>query len=150
MSESRILVRLLQMYFPWNWEFGSALSKLRNFGGWGLNTPNPPLVRHWCRACAGLTQRRIMKTLSLARFRRSVVPPCSRTAWPWRLRSTGLYGNVSNILPIATTYTYHKLWTLKAFVFDKHADRHTLYKILFKADNLLNNHIKYVNEIVSD
>ena len=42
MSESRILVRLLRMYFPWNWEFGSALSKLRNFGG-GLNTPNPPL-----------------------------------------------------------------------------------------------------------
>ena len=33
-----------------------------------------------CRACAGLTQRRIMKTLSLPRFRRSVVPPCSWTA----------------------------------------------------------------------
>ena len=42
MSESRILVRLLQMYFPRNWEFGSALSKLRNFGRGGLNTPNPP------------------------------------------------------------------------------------------------------------
>jgi hypothetical protein len=33
MSETRILIRLLQMYFPRNWEFGSALSKLRNFGG---------------------------------------------------------------------------------------------------------------------
>jgi hypothetical protein len=33
---------LLRMYFPWNCEFGSALSKLRNFGG-GLNTPNPTL-----------------------------------------------------------------------------------------------------------
>jgi hypothetical protein len=32
---------LLRMYFPRNWEFGSALPKLRNFGG-GLNTPNPP------------------------------------------------------------------------------------------------------------
>ena len=41
MSESRNLVRLLRMYFPQNWEFGSALSKLRNFGG-GLNTPIPP------------------------------------------------------------------------------------------------------------
>jgi hypothetical protein len=34
MSESRIVIRLLRMYLPWNWEFGSALSKLRNFGGW--------------------------------------------------------------------------------------------------------------------
>ena len=40
-SESCILVRLLRMYFPRNWEFGSDLSKLRNFGG-GLNTPTPP------------------------------------------------------------------------------------------------------------
>jgi hypothetical protein len=29
------------MYFPRNWEFGSALSKLRNFEG-GLNPPNTP------------------------------------------------------------------------------------------------------------
>jgi hypothetical protein len=33
MSETRILIRLLRLYFPRNWEFGSALSKLRNFGG---------------------------------------------------------------------------------------------------------------------
>jgi hypothetical protein len=32
MSKTRILIRLLRVYFPWNWEFGSALSKLRNFG----------------------------------------------------------------------------------------------------------------------
>ena len=44
MSESRILVRLLRMYFPRNWEFGSALSKRRNFGGWGVvEHPTPPL-----------------------------------------------------------------------------------------------------------
>jgi hypothetical protein len=30
------------MYFPRNWEFGSALSKLQNFGGGGLNPPKPP------------------------------------------------------------------------------------------------------------
>jgi hypothetical protein len=37
----------LRMYFPWNSEFGSALSKLRNFGG-GFEHPNPsPSVRHW-------------------------------------------------------------------------------------------------------
>ena len=42
MSKSRILVWLLRMYFPRNWEFGSALSKLRNLGGFEpppLGTP---------------------------------------------------------------------------------------------------------------
>jgi hypothetical protein len=33
MSLTCTLVRLLQMYFPQNWEFGSALSKLQNFRG---------------------------------------------------------------------------------------------------------------------
>jgi hypothetical protein len=42
MSETCILIRLFQMYFPQNWEFGSALSKLRNFGGRGFATPPPP------------------------------------------------------------------------------------------------------------
>jgi hypothetical protein len=36
MSEIRILIRLLRMCFPRNREFGSALSKLRNFLGGGL------------------------------------------------------------------------------------------------------------------
>jgi hypothetical protein len=31
MSETNILIMLLRMYFPSNWEFGSALSKLRNY-----------------------------------------------------------------------------------------------------------------------
>ena len=31
-----------------NWvEFGMILEGLRNFGGGGLNNPNPPSVRHW-------------------------------------------------------------------------------------------------------
>jgi hypothetical protein len=29
------------MYFPWNWEFGSAFSKLRGGGEW-FRTPEPP------------------------------------------------------------------------------------------------------------
>jgi hypothetical protein len=40
MNETHILIRLLQMYIPWNWEFGSALATLQNFGE-GLNPPNP-------------------------------------------------------------------------------------------------------------
>jgi hypothetical protein len=58
MSKIRILIRLLRMYFPRNWEFVSAPSKLRNFGeASGLNTsPPPPPVRqqdpitNWSRA----------------------------------------------------------------------------------------------------
>jgi hypothetical protein len=35
MHETNILIMLLRMYIPVNWEFGSALIKLRNFGrGW--------------------------------------------------------------------------------------------------------------------
>jgi hypothetical protein len=33
MSEPYILFRFLRIYFPRTWEFGSALTKLRNFGG---------------------------------------------------------------------------------------------------------------------
>jgi hypothetical protein len=33
MNETHILIRLLRMYIPRNWEFGSASAKLRNFGG---------------------------------------------------------------------------------------------------------------------
>jgi hypothetical protein len=50
MSESRILVRLLRMFFPRNYEFGSALSKLRNFPGrggrGGFEHSNPPPPRY--------------------------------------------------------------------------------------------------------
>jgi hypothetical protein len=40
-NETHILTRLLPMYFPRNWEFDSALSKLLNFGGGG-GVPKPP------------------------------------------------------------------------------------------------------------
>jgi hypothetical protein len=35
---------LLRMYFPRNWEFGSALSKLGDFRGAGLNPQKSPPV----------------------------------------------------------------------------------------------------------
>jgi hypothetical protein len=41
MNETHILIRLLRMYIQRNWEFSSALAKVRNFGG-GLNPTNPP------------------------------------------------------------------------------------------------------------
>jgi hypothetical protein len=48
-SETRILIRLLRMYFQLNWEFGSALSKFWNFDVWGVfeTTKPPSLIRHW-------------------------------------------------------------------------------------------------------
>jgi hypothetical protein len=50
MSETRILVKLLRMYFPRNWEFGSALSKLWNFGGGGWTPQTTPSVHHWLQS----------------------------------------------------------------------------------------------------
>jgi hypothetical protein len=47
MNETHILSRLLRMYIPWNWEFGSALSKLRNFEGWGVEPPPPRTSLLW-------------------------------------------------------------------------------------------------------
>jgi hypothetical protein len=42
-NETHILIRLLRMYIPRNWEFGSALAKPRNFG-WGRGLkPQTPL-----------------------------------------------------------------------------------------------------------
>jgi hypothetical protein len=51
MSETRIVFRLLQMYFLWNGEFGSALMKLRNFGGWFETQVSfgTPLIHVICR-----------------------------------------------------------------------------------------------------
>jgi hypothetical protein len=43
MNETRILIRLLQLYFQRNWELGPAFEKIRNFGG--FEHPNPLLCR---------------------------------------------------------------------------------------------------------
>jgi hypothetical protein len=43
MSETRVLIRLLRMYFPRNWEFGSVLSKPR-YGTDGLVFPMVQIV----------------------------------------------------------------------------------------------------------
>jgi hypothetical protein len=42
MTETRVLIRLVRMYFPRNWKFVSVLSKLRNLGGGGeFEHPKP-------------------------------------------------------------------------------------------------------------
>jgi hypothetical protein len=49
MTETRILIRLLWMYFPRNLEFGSASSKLKNFGGGeGVRKHQIPLSVRQC------------------------------------------------------------------------------------------------------
>jgi hypothetical protein len=53
MNETRILISLLRMYIPRNWEFGSALAKLLNFGGGGGGlTPRGILVFKRVGPCA--------------------------------------------------------------------------------------------------
>jgi hypothetical protein len=51
----------LGMYFPRNWEFGSALSKLPNFGGGGVWTPQTPSVRHCIEQQTNNKKTRITK-----------------------------------------------------------------------------------------
>jgi hypothetical protein len=45
MSDTIILIRLLRMYIPRNWEFSSALSKLLDFCG-VVEIQKTPSVRH--------------------------------------------------------------------------------------------------------
>jgi hypothetical protein len=58
MNETRILITLLRMYVPRNWEFGLALSKLRNFfvffwgGEGGFEHPPTPLGTPLLKAAA--------------------------------------------------------------------------------------------------
>jgi hypothetical protein len=35
------------MYFPQDWEFGSAFQNFGIWGGGGVNPPNPSPVPHW-------------------------------------------------------------------------------------------------------
>jgi hypothetical protein len=59
-----ILIRLLRIYFPRNWEFGSALSKLWNLGGiWTTQTPPPPSVHH-CSSPMKMEQAECSETLA--------------------------------------------------------------------------------------
>jgi hypothetical protein len=49
MSKTHILIRLLQMYIPQNWEFGPAFSKLGISRGRG-RVETPPWVCQWYRS----------------------------------------------------------------------------------------------------
>jgi hypothetical protein len=60
MNETRILIRLLRMYIPRNWEFGSALAKHRNFGSVveppkPLGTPLNTSLTHTCYITSATT-----------------------------------------------------------------------------------------------
>jgi hypothetical protein len=56
MIETHITIRLLWLYFPQNWEFGSALSKLQNFEGVVEHRNLPPQYKtdSACEQLAGL------------------------------------------------------------------------------------------------
>jgi hypothetical protein len=55
MNETRILIRLLWMYIPRNWEFGSALSNVGISGGGGVETPfGTPLITIVVSVCPSI------------------------------------------------------------------------------------------------
>jgi hypothetical protein len=47
MNETHILIMLLRMYMPRNWEFGSALANFGILEGRGGLNPTPPLPLSW-------------------------------------------------------------------------------------------------------
>jgi hypothetical protein len=70
MNETRILITLLRMYISGNWDFGSALANLRNFGReWG--PPPPPQPPSSVRPCTETPHLRVeseMDTLHVGDF----------------------------------------------------------------------------------
>jgi len=109
MSESRILVRLLRMYFPRNWELDSALSKLRNFRG-GSWTKLPPSVRHWPDLAVKTSYNSALYKVSvqwklwchisviLTTWNLQVhIHHISYTVWPWK--DLWAFWNIGNSLP---------------------------------------------------
>jgi hypothetical protein len=77
MGETHILIRLLWIYFPLNWEFGSALSKLRNFGGGGgFEHPKPPSHRYATARTCQLELDRTTRNVTRSRDR-NTAPGCS-------------------------------------------------------------------------
>ena len=88
MSESRILVRLLRMYF--SMELGIQLSFVKTsefWGGGGLNTPNPPRY-----ATAGSTKR--LEKFAV-RVRERVLSGGVCPSWVVALVGFGLFGPAS-------------------------------------------------------
>ena len=102
------------MYFPRNWEFGSALSKLRNFGWGGLNTPNPPSVRHWIQLpCSQPIRLRFTLT-----FYSDVVT----------IRSTACCFRISGLFMCTTRFNVKKFYIL-------HAERIRVFCVVLRTNS---------------
>jgi hypothetical protein len=94
MSETRILVRLLQMYIPQNWEFGPAFSKLRG----GFEPPKPP---PWVRQCLHSTLSKYLPT-SLTRASVAYLQIIL-----YGTSSCSIYLKIRSILDVSTHYFRH-------------------------------------------
>jgi hypothetical protein len=70
------------MYFPRNWEFGSALSKLRNnFGGVWTPKPPPPRVRQCSVVCKHVNMYSWQRRWRTTMCRRALSPGRTPQAW---------------------------------------------------------------------
>jgi hypothetical protein len=97
MSETRILIRLLQIHFPRNWEFGSALSKLRNFlGRGGLKHPPPLVLRCIWRYKTWATDSIVKLTSDFIRAQKYVDSPFPLVYLEEKLRKFRIYNKNFN------------------------------------------------------
>jgi hypothetical protein len=90
---NRILVRLLRMYSPRNWEIGSALSKLRIFffwGGAGVEHPKHPFGTQLPVAYRGPLGPEIKETKTIRIEKWVFLEECS-TAYPWNCYLYGMW-----------------------------------------------------------
>jgi hypothetical protein len=75
------------MYFPWNWEFGSALSKFRTSGG--FEPPKPPSLGMPLTGCNIMQQQQSIISEIAGQVRPSV--------WNTPLNSKGVLEHVADL-----------------------------------------------------
>jgi hypothetical protein len=79
MNETRILIRLLRMYIPRNWEFGSTLAKFRGEGGFDPPTTTPPFGTPLY--CEDLHVECYCAVITITTLFSSTCLPCCRVNW---------------------------------------------------------------------
>jgi hypothetical protein len=124
MNETHILIRLLWMYISQNWEFGSALAKLRNFGG-GFEPPKVPLryanggksqlwwIVSWSDHLIQLSGQEDFVEICHESYKTHVIP------WlAWSLLSSDLNPQFCWCCTLCMTVVSHWLWAVIRYLSD--------------------------------
>jgi hypothetical protein len=102
MSETCILIRLLQRYFPRNWEFGSVLLKLRNF----TSVRQCRITHHYGNSKVHYHVHKIIQVLCLINRLHSLTPHSFRIH-NFSLPSTSPDGNFPFCFKTKIVYAMH-------------------------------------------